>query len=169
MRYAGIIKNDIAAAPGLCLTVFVQGCPLNCLGCHNPEAQDFSGGYEFTNDTLNEIISGINANGIIRPLCIMGGEPLCDENSFLTYLIIDEVRRVYPDLPIYIWTGYTWEELQFHHENRVLQILDKADYLIDGPFILALKNLTLNMRGSSNQRIINLTKTKKYGKLIVEE
>lgn len=92
MRYAGLIKNDLAAAPGICLTFFVQGCPFRCPGCHNPESWDFDGGKEFTPEVLDEIISGLTANNINRPLCIMGGEPLCPENLFLTTLIIKEVR-----------------------------------------------------------------------------
>lgn len=169
MKYAGLIKNDIAAGPGICFSFFSQGCPMRCLGCHNVEAQDFDGGQEFTNDVLDDIIKGISANGIIRPLCIMGGEPLCEENSFLTYLIIEEVKKFYPELPIYIWTGYTYEELIQRNDNRINQILNKINYLIDGPFKLALRDTTLKMRGSSNQRIINLTETKKNGILIIEE
>jgi anaerobic ribonucleoside-triphosphate reductase activating protein len=77
MRYAGIIKNDIAAGEGVNLTFFVQGCPFHCEGCHNPQTWAFDGGKEFTNDTLIEIINGLRANGVHRNLSIMGGEPLC--------------------------------------------------------------------------------------------
>jgi anaerobic ribonucleoside-triphosphate reductase activating protein len=93
MRYAGLIKNDLAAAPGVCVSFFVQGCPLRCPGCHNPESWDFEGGMEFSAKTLNDILTSLSANGIERPLCIMGGEPLCTENLFLTTLIIKEVRQ----------------------------------------------------------------------------
>lgn len=77
MKYAGIIKNDTAAGPGLCLSFYTQGCPHHCSGCHNPETWDFNGGKEFTDETLQMILENINANGIERPLCILGGEPLC--------------------------------------------------------------------------------------------
>lgn len=154
MCYAGIIKNDIAAGEGVNLTFFVQGCPFHCKGCHNPQTWAFDGGKEFTNNTLNEIIEGIRANGIQRNLSIMGGEPLCEENQFLTYLIINEVRKYYPQIKIYIWTGYTLETLP--KNSRIKQILELTDYLIDGPYIDELRDITLKMRGSSNQRIISL-------------
>jgi anaerobic ribonucleoside-triphosphate reductase activating protein len=88
MRYSGLIKNDITAAPGLCVSFFTQGCPHHCPGCHNPETWDFNRGKEFTNDTLKEILEALTAQNIHRDLCIMGGEPLCQENAFLTRLII---------------------------------------------------------------------------------
>lgn len=98
MKYAGIIKNDFAAAPGVCTSFFVQGCPLRCKGCHNPECWSFSGGKEFTPEVLDNLERALVANGIQRTLCMMGGEPLCDENSFLTLLVIKEMRSRLPDL-----------------------------------------------------------------------
>ena len=102
MRYAGIIKNDIAAGKKVNLTFFTQGCPIHCKDCHNPEAWDFNGGKEFTNDTLKEILQGLNANDVQRNFSVMGGEPLCDENLFLTDLVITSVREHYPDILIYV-------------------------------------------------------------------
>lgn len=160
MRYAGLIKNDLAAAPGVCVSFFVQGCPLRCPGCHNPESWDFEGGMEFSAKTLNDILTSLSANGIERPLCIMGGEPLCTENLFLTTLIIKEVRQQKPNVKIYLWTGYTYEELLFKKTSdpKLEYILDNIDCLIDGPFIQEEKDITLQMRGSRNQRIIYLTR-----------
>ena len=111
MKYADIIFNDFSAAPGVSVTVFVQGCPIHCKGCHNPELQSFKAGREFDGNVLHSIIDALDENGIDRNLCIMGGEPLCDENKFLTYMIIEKVKEIYPDKKIYIWTGYTLEEL----------------------------------------------------------
>ena len=160
MRYAGLIKNDTAAAPGICVTFFVQGCPLRCPGCHNPESWDFDGGKEFTPEVLDEIISGLTANNINRTLCIMGGEPLCSENLFLTTLIIKEVRQQKPNVKIYLWTGYTYEELLSKKTSnpKLEYVLDNIDCLIDGPFMQEEKDITLQMRGSRNQRIIYLTR-----------
>ena len=93
MRYAGIIKNDFSAAPGTSVTFFTQGCPHKCEGCHNPETWDFEGGEKVTHDTILEVIEAITANGLHRNLCIMGGEPLCPENQFLTNLIINSVKE----------------------------------------------------------------------------
>ena len=157
MRYSGLIKNDITAAPGLCVSFFTQGCPHHCPGCHNPETWGFDGGKEFTNDTLKEILEALTAQNIHRDLCIMGGEPLCDENAFLTRLIIQEVRKHVPDAKIYIWSGYTYEELMSQSNPHILDSLRLADVLIDGPYIEAERDITLSMRGSRNQRVIDLS------------
>lgn len=157
MRYAGIVKNDIAAGEGVNVSFFTQGCPFHCLGCHNPQTWDFSGGKEFTPKVLTELLEAINANGIKRNLSIMGGEPLCSENIFLVDMIILEVKRAFPDIKIYLWTGYTYEELlERLDEPKVEKILNNIDYLIDGRFEIEKRDISLPMRGSSNQRILNL-------------
>ena len=156
MKYAGMIKNDIAAGEGVNVSFFVQGCPIHCPGCHNPQAQDFNGGKEFTMDTLNDILYSIGENGIQRNLSIMGGEPLCKENLFLVNLIVSNVLEKYPTIKIYIWTGYTYEELIGRNDEVLNKLLDKIDYLIDGPFMIEERDITLAMRGSRNQRILNM-------------
>lgn len=88
----------------------------------------------------------------------MGGEPLCQENLFLTTLIIKKVKEQLPDTKIYVWTGYTIEKLKEQNNIKINYILNNIDYLIDGPYIEELRDITLPMRGSSNQRIIDLTK-----------
>lgn len=88
----------------------------------------------------------------------MGGEPLCDENAFLTYFIIKEVKDKVPEAKVYIWSGYTYEQLQERSHPNIKQILGLADVLIDGPYIAAERDITLSMRGSRNQRIIDLSK-----------
>ena len=88
MRYAGIIYNDISAAPGVCVSLYVQGCPFHCKGCHNPETWDFDGGYEFTPEVLKKLLDSIEANGVHRSLCILGGEPLHPSNISLTSTVI---------------------------------------------------------------------------------
>jgi anaerobic ribonucleoside-triphosphate reductase activating protein len=157
MRYSGLIKNDITAAPGICVSFFTQGCPHHCPGCHNPETWDFNGGKEFTNDSLNEIIEALTAQNIQRDLCIMGGEPLCEENAFLTRLVIQEVKKHVPGAKIYIWSGYTYEELKQSGNPHIVNSLRLADVLIDGPYIEAERDITLSMRGSRNQRVIDLS------------
>lgn len=155
MRYAGFIANDFAAASGVCVTVFTQGCPHHCPGCHNPETWDFLGGKEFEGDTIAQICDALVANGIHRDLCIMGGEPLCPENQFLTYLICTTIKEKYPDTKIYIWTGYTLEELQHgSNQTRIDQILDLTTAIVDGRYIEAERDISLFMRGSRNQRIL---------------
>jgi anaerobic ribonucleoside-triphosphate reductase activating protein len=105
---------------------------------------------------MTAIIEGLNAQNIQRNLCIMGGEPLAPQNTFLTNMIINEVKLRYPDIKIYVWTGYTYEEIQLLCDSHVKHILEQADYLIDGRYIEELRDITLEMRGSSNQRIIDL-------------
>ena len=154
MRYAGIIPNDLSAAPGVCVTFFTQGCPHHCPGCHNPETWDYEGGKEFEGNTIDRIEQYLTANGIHRDLCIMGGEPLCPDNQFLTLLICNTIKDKLPDTKIYIWTGYTLEELNKDTNTRISQILEKTDAIIDGPYIAAERDITLPMRGSRNQRIL---------------
>jgi anaerobic ribonucleoside-triphosphate reductase activating protein len=160
MRYSGLILNDITAAPGLCVSFFTQGCPHHCPGCHNPDTWAFEGGKQFTAGTLNEIITGLTAQGIQRDLCIMGGEPLCEDNAFLTHMVIQEVRKKVLGVKVYIWSGYVYEDLLKSTNPHVRGALELADVLIDGPYIAAERDLTLNMRGSRNQRVIDLHKKK---------
>lgn len=156
MKYSGLIRNDLAAAPGISVSFFVQGCPHKCKGCHNPETWDFNGGKEFTQAVLDEIIEALRANDVERSFCIMGGEPLCEENIFLVYLVIQYVKQHLPDTKIYVWTGYYYDELLKRSEPKLHLILGMADYLIDGPYVESMRDLSLQMRGSSNQSIIEL-------------
>lgn len=158
MKYSGIIFNDISAAPGLCVTLFTQGCPHRCPGCHNPETWDFNGGKEFTEETMEEIIRGLKAQGIKRNYCVMGGEPLCDENAYFTFTTIWRVKYDLPDTLVYVWTGYTFDELLKSDNIYIKEILKYADFIIDGPYIESERDITLDMRGSRNQKIIDLKK-----------
>jgi anaerobic ribonucleoside-triphosphate reductase activating protein len=156
MRYSGLIRNDLAAAPGISVTFFTQGCPHKCKGCHNPETWDFNGGKEFTPDVLKEIYDSIEKNGIKRSFCIMGGEPMCEENLFLTCMVLQNVKLRFPEVKTYLWTGYYYEELLKMSDPKVKMILEMIDVLIDGPYVEELRNTTLKMRGSENQNIIPL-------------
>ncbi len=158
MKYSGLHLNDFSAAPGVSVTFFTQGCPHRCHGCHNPETWDFDGGKEFTPQVLDEIVGALTANNITRSLCIMGGEPLCEENLFLTNLVISHIREKVPGVKVYVWTGFYYEDLLKNSNPHLQKILELTDVLIDGPYIEARRDITLPMRGSNNQRIINLTK-----------
>lgn len=156
MRYAGINYNDMCAAPGVSVTLFTQGCPHHCEGCHNPETWDFDGGKEFTPNVLRKIVDGLTHNGVKRNFCIMGGEPLCEQNTLLTLMTIQYVKQRLPEIEIYLWTGYYYEDLLKSSDPKIPLILKEVDVLIDGPFIKSLRDITLKMRGSSNQNIIEL-------------
>ena len=161
MQYAGLIKNDIAAAPGVSVSLYVQGCPHHCPGCHNPQTWDFKGGKEFTFDTLNEIIEALQENGIKHSLSILGGEPLCPENQFLTSMVIRQVREKLPDVKIYLWTGYEYDKLSSVSSQHLDYILKEIDCIIDGPYVEAERDISLPLRGSRNQNVIYFDKTEK--------
>jgi anaerobic ribonucleoside-triphosphate reductase activating protein len=156
MRYAGLVLNDVTAAPGLSITFYTQGCPHRCSGCHNPQTWDFDGGKQYTDEILNTILENLNKHNINRNFCLMGGEPLCPENSFLSYMLIKSIKDASPNTKIYVWTGYTYEQLKNMSNTRINNILELTDVLIDGPYISELRDITLQMRGSSNQNILYL-------------
>ena len=167
MKFSGIIRNDLAAAPGISVSFFTQGCPHRCKGCHNPETWNFEGGKEFTYEVLEDIYKALTANGIERSFCIMGGEPMCEENLFITYLVLKSVKERFPYVKTYLWTGYYYEELKSFTNNKIPQILELIDVLIDGPYDKFKRDITLKMRGSSNQSIIDMRATREKGEKVL--
>ena len=153
-KIAGIYWDDTAAAPGISLSVYFSGCHFHCPGCHNPEAQDFDYGEEFTWITISNIMQKLHKNGVVRTLCILGGEPLCDENLGDVLRLIGWCKNDFPDLKIYVWTGYTIEELEARDDDDVRAVLRNITCLIDGRYEQDKRDITLPLRGSSNQRII---------------
>jgi len=161
MRYAGLIKDDIVDCDdGICVSLWMQGCPHHCKGCHNPETWDFNGGIEKTrNKLIDDVISSLTQNGVKRNFSILGGEPLTPENIVDTANIIHNVRNKFKDIKIYLWTGYEFDKLEFEGfrniNNRALrQIKKDVDVVIDGPYKEELRDTRLLLRGSSNQRIL---------------
>ena len=157
-KIAGIYWDDTAAAPGISLSVYFSGCHFHCPGCHNPEAWNFNYGEDFTSDKIREILNKLHKNGVERRLSILGGEPLCEENLYDVNQLITAINFTYPDTIIYLWTGYTYEELLEREKNEPLlrSILEQVDTLIDGRYEQDKRDTTLPLRGSSNQRIIDL-------------
>ena len=153
-RYAGLITNDFANGTGTCVSFWTQGCPHHCPSCQNPETWDFQGGKEVPTDIRGQIIKAICANGITRNFSVLGGEPLCNENLDEVDKIITGVRTAYPQIKIFVWTGYILEELKEKKNDKINHILSQIDVLIDGPFIQAERDITLELRGSRNQRIL---------------
>ena len=168
VRYAGLDKNDILNGEGFCVSFWTQGCPHRCKGCHNPETWDFNNGIEIEySQLINDIIQSISANGIIRNFSILGGEPFCKENLELVNRIIKDVRKKYPKIKIYCWTGYTYEDLI--KDNEAKQILNQIDVLIDGLFILEQRDITLKLKGSLNQRVIDIKNTLLKRRIVLYE
>jgi len=157
-KIAGIYWDDTAAAPGISLSVYFSGCHFHCPGCHNPEAQDFNYGEDFNITTIRTIMEKLNKNGVMRTLSILGGEPLCDENLGDVMRLIGWCKLDYPDLKIYVWTGYTLEELEARDDEDVRTILRNITCLIDGRYEQDKRDITLPLRGSSNQRVIYFDK-----------
>lgn len=153
MRYAGLKENDIVDGEGICVSLWTQGCPHRCPGCHNPETWDYQGGTEIDMGELTtKVIQAIEKNGVKRNLSILGGEPLCPHNIDFVISLVNIVRTLFPDIKIFIWTGYRLEDLQEKYQQS---LFDKIDVLIDGPFIMAERDITLKLRGSKNQRILH--------------
>ena len=152
MHIAGIKENDIVDGEGVCVSVWFQGCPHQCLGCHNPETWSFNGGYEIEYEELEkQVLEAIERNGIKRNLSLLGGEPLCEPNLKYAIKLAAAAKQKYPDITIYCWTGYTLEQILKKYNNFILK---NIDVLIDGPFILSQRDITLKLRGSTNQRIL---------------
>lgn len=153
MKYADLKLNDIVdCREGIVVSLWMQGCPFRCKGCHNPQTWDFDGGKEIAEEELvDRILTAINANGIKRGFAVLGGEPLCEQNAEYVDRICEKVREAYPDIEIYIWTGYTFEHIDVN--TAAYRAISRADYVVEGPFIESLRNIRLKMRGSTNQRV----------------
>lgn len=172
MNYGNIKFYDIANGEGIRTSLFVSGCTNHCQGCFNKEAQDFNYGQLYTPETEQTILKQIS-KPYIAGLSILGGEPLCQNNAGLTYLI--ELTNAVHGLgkTVWLWTGFVWED--FDHIKMSLNkalikaLLYNCDVVVDGPFIEAQKDLTLAFRGSSNQRIIDVQKTLAQNKIILYE
>ena len=154
MRYSGILYNDMCAAPGVCVTFFTQGCHRHCPGCHNPETWDFEGGKD---TSFEKILNAIDENPLLAGVTFSGGEPFCQAEGFAA--LADEIHK--RNLDIVTFTGYTLEELRemAKTDSAVGDLLNKTDLLIDGPYIKEERDLTLQFRGSRNQRIIDMKAT----------
>lgn len=154
LRLAGIVRESIVDGPGFRFTIFCQGCPHHCPECHNPATHDFKGGKEITFDRL---LAEIDKNPLLAGVTFSGGEPFCQAEAFAS--LAKEIKK--RNLDIVTFTGYTYEQLLDMAETdpAIQHLLDCTDLLIDGPFIKEEKDLTLQFRGSRNQRIIDMKAT----------
>lgn len=161
MRYAKIMPNDIVDGEGICVSFWTQGCPHRCQGCHNPETWSFEGGKQEDDfQLIMKIMDLISKDGVNRNLSILGGEPLCEQNKTFISRLVASAKAHYPQIKIFLWSGYTIEELIKDKEcNNILQYVD---VLIDGRFEKEKKDLSLYLRGSSNQRIFTKTEIENY-------
>ncbi len=162
MNYAKIRKFDVSNGPGVRATLFVSGCTNNCEGCFNKDLQDFNYGELWTDEVENDFIKQVKNSNIVG-VNILGGEPMDqikDEDlSNLLKRIKEETNK-----SIWIWSGYLYEDIIANKERN--KILSYADVLIDGRFELSKRDISLKYRGSSNQRIIDIVKSRKENKVV---
>lgn len=152
LKIAGIVDDSIVDGEGVRLTVFTQGCPHHCHGCHNPQTWSLDGGHEVDTE---EIVEKLKENPLLSGITFSGGEP------FLQPAPLAEIARAAHKLGLDVWsyTGFTLEELKKRTDAQ--QLLNEVDVLVDGPYVEALRDLTLRFRGSSNQRIVDLKELRK--------
>ena len=169
MNYAVIKKNDIANGPGVRVSLFVSGCRHHCKNCFNEEAWDFTYGTSFTDKTIEEILVALTPD-YVAGLSILGGEPFEPENQQEVLRLVKLVRQRFPEKTIWCYTGFTMEkDLLSGHTGSlqvVRELLSCLDVLVDGKFVEALKDPGLIFRGSSNQNIIDVSRTLDAGHMI---
>ena len=162
MRYGQIRQYDIANGPGIRATVFVTGCSRRCVNCFNEEYQDFNAGSEWTAAETERLISYLQ-DDTNSGLTLLGGEPM--ENAEDLLELVQVVRRAVPEKSIWVYSGFLYEEILAQPARKAL--LEACDVLVDGPFVDALKDPGLYFRGSSNQRIIDVAKSREAGKAVL--
>lgn len=162
MNIAAIKDLDVANGPGVRVSVFVSGCNRHCRGCFNKETWDFRYGEPYTLEMEQKILDFLQ-NSRIRGLSILGGEPFEDRNIQRVAGLVLRVHEEMPHLDIWCFSGYTYNDLIRKKNASVNYVLDTIDVLVDGPFQIDKKNLMLKYRGSSNQRLIDMKKTRTSG------
>ena len=173
MNYSGIYYSDMGNGPGWRVTLFVSGCTHHCPECQNLEAQDYNYGKPFDKEIKDEIIFNLKRPNI-KGLTLSGGDPLCQDEKGLKQLIelCEEAHGLNKN--VWLWTGSTWEEIfnNSKHDSVLFfkqELIKKCDVIVDGPFILEKKDLSLAWRGSSNQRIINVQKSIENNEVVLWE
>ena len=153
MNYGSIIRADIANGEGFRVSLFVSGCKRNCKGCFNQQAQNPCFGKLFDEEAKQKIFAELE-NEWCKGLSVLGGEPMSvlSDNRQQVIALCKEVKERYPDKDIWMWSGYTMEELKSNEGTK--EIFKYIDTLVDGPFVLEKKDLSIPFRGSNNQRIL---------------
>ncbi len=159
-RIAGIINNSVVDGPGLRTAIFFSGCRRHCKGCHNPEAQDFNYGKEYTEDDIDKILTlarNVGDSGIT----LTGGHPLEPENYELAYEMVRKAKEY--NLNVWLYTGYVFEQIPIMY----MDLISLCDVVVDGPFVENLKSNDCLYRGSTNQRLINIKETFDRGEIVL--
>ncbi len=173
MHYGRIFYCDIANGVGCRTALFVSGCTHHCKECFNPETWDFQYGEPFTEHEVLEILDSL-APVYVDGLSLLGGEPMEKENQPVIYDLLVRMKERYPKKSVWIYSGYTFEELTDSenarcHTEYTKSILEMTDILVDGEVHIEEKNISLRFRGSENQRIIDVPKTLETGSIVLSE
>ena len=172
MHYATIKNCDIANGPGVRVSLFVSGCTHRCKDCFNEIAWDFNYGPEFTEETIEQILQMLKPDHV-KGLTLLGGEPFEPENQPAILSLLRRVKDAYPEKSIWAFSGYLMDRDILAGKLGPWEItkeyLSYLDVLVDGPFIMEKKDLSLRFRGSSNQRIIDMPATLKSGQVTLKE
>ncbi len=163
MRYNKIRKMDISNGPGVRVSIFFQGCSFHCDECFNKDTWDFTGGKEFTDETINRVLE-LCDNDVIKGLSLLGGEPMHPSNIEGTTALAKAFKEKFPNKTLWSWTGYKYDE---HVKDK--EIAKYLDVLVDGQFDIKQKNPTLKWKGSANQRVIDVQESLKQDKVILYE
>ena len=158
MNYNKIRKMDISNGPGVRVSIFMQGCEFHCKNCFNPETWDFKKGKEFTDETVKRVLE-LADKEYIQGLSILGGEPMHPKNIDNTLKLAKAFKEKYPEKDIWVWSGFLFENLK---DKEVLKYIN---VLVDGQYKDELHDFRLKYRGSSNQRVIDVPKSLKRGKV----
>ena len=164
MNYAQIRNMDISNGRGIGVSLYTSGCRFHCKNCFNYELWDLNYGKKF-DDAAKELLFSSLEEPFVKRFTILGGEPMIEENRNEVYNLLKEIKQKYPDKIIWLYSGYKYEELLLIFP----QIFEVIDILVDGQFIDALKDFKLQFRGSSNQRIIDIKKTREQNKIVLLE
>lgn len=164
LRIAGIEAESFVDGPGIRFSIFTQGCKHHCLECHNPQTHDFNGGHLIS---LAEILSMIEENPLLDGVTFSGGDPM--EQAATLVPLAREIKE--RGLNLVVFTGYTYEYIVAHQEQRpdCMELLTFADILVDGPFVLAQRSLSLKFRGSKNQRLIDVQSSLTQGRAVLHQ
>ena len=170
MNYGEIKNCDIANGEGVRVTLFVSGCTHHCKGCFNPMTWDFDFGQEFTEETEKTILDML-APSYIMGLTLLGGEPMEPVNQRGLLPLLKKVRELYPEKTVWCYSGYLFDKELLGESRARCEVTDELlsyiDVLVDGEFVLKKKNITLQFRGSENQRIIDVKKSLAEGGVVL--
>ena len=170
MNYATIKWYDISNGPGVRVSLYVSGCRNHCKNCFNPETWDFNYGKPFTEEVEKSIINGLRPP-YIKGFTLLGGDPFEPENQLVLAPFLKSLRKEFPEKSFWCFTGYDYERDlltgKLGDAERVEEMLECLDVLVDGKFVEELKDLNLRFRGSSNQRIILLKPSLAQDKIVL--